>query len=73
MTEATGRAYTVRGMSCEHCRDSVIEEVWEVEGVEGVEVDLSSGRVEVRGKCVSDEAVRAAVEDAGYEVVGATA
>ena len=34
----------------------------------GVEVDLASGRVVVRGEGVADEAVVAAVEEAGYEV-----
>lgn len=64
-----GRTFTVTGMSCEHCRRAVIEEVGGIEGVEAVEVDLASGRLEVRGD-VSDEAVEAAVEEAGYALAG---
>jgi copper ion binding protein len=61
-----GRVYSVKGMTCEHCVRSVTEEVSEVSGVESVDVDLDSGRLVVRGD-VADEAVRAAVSEAGYE------
>ncbi|MER7133261.1 heavy-metal-associated domain-containing protein [Streptosporangium saharense] len=61
--------YTVKGMTCGHCVSSVKEEVGEVSGVTGVEVDLAAGLVTVSGQGpVSDEAVRAAVRTAGYEV-----
>lgn len=71
MTDSTTTAYTVRGMSCEHCKRSVAEEVGEIEGVERVEVDLASGRLEVQGVDISQEAVKAAVEDAGYQLAEA--
>lgn len=59
------RTYLVEGMSCEHCRSAVIDEVSGLSGVETVEVDLASGRIELRGE-VDDEALEAAVEKAGY-------
>ncbi|MGX6449607.1 heavy-metal-associated domain-containing protein [Patulibacter sp. S7RM1-6] len=61
--------YVVTGMTCEHCVASVREEVAEVPGVEAVEVDLPSGRLSVVGAAVDDEAVAAAVSEAGYKVV----
>lgn len=61
--------YTVKGMTCNHCKLSVTEEVEQVEGVTGIEVELETGRLTVRGEGVSDEAVKAAVDEAGYEVV----
>ena len=61
--------YTVLGMTCSHCVLSVREEVAEVAGVRDVEVDLARGRLTVVGAVVSDEAVKGAVADAGYEVV----
>ena len=64
------RDYVVRGMTCAHCVMSVREEVSEVPGVRAVEVDLASGRMTVSGENLSDDAVRAAVADAGYEVAG---
>ena len=63
--------YTVKGMTCEHCVKSVTEEVSEIPGVTGVEVDLPTGRVTVASdRLVDDAAIRAAVTEAGYEVVG---
>jgi copper chaperone CopZ len=64
----TDRTYTVTGMTCGHCVMSVTEEVSEVAGVTDVDVDLASGRLSVSGDEFADDAVRAAVEDAGYEV-----
>ena len=60
--------YTVHGMTCDHCVLSVREEVGEVPGVAAVDVDLGSGRLEVVGDDVDAAAVKAAVEEAGYEV-----
>lgn len=60
------RSYEVKGMSCEHCVASVREEVSEIDGVSRVEVDLASGRVVVSGEQLSDDAVKSAVDDAGY-------
>jgi copper chaperone len=60
-------SYTVAGMSCSHCEAAVTEEVEQVAGVVAVDVDLDSKRVLVRGEDVSDDAVRAAIREAGYE------
>lgn len=68
MTTAT---YTVTGMTCGHCVGSVQEEVGRVNGVTEVAVDLASGAVTVTSEGpVDTQAVRAAVEEAGYEVTG---
>ena len=64
----TDRIYTVTGMTCAHCVMSVTEEVSEVAGVTNVDVDLASGRLSVSGDGFADDAITAAVEDAGYEV-----
>ncbi len=64
MTTAT---YTVTGMTCQHCVASVTEEVSELAGVTAVEVDLASGAVTVTSdQPLSDDDVRAAVDEAGY-------
>jgi copper chaperone len=62
------RTYVVQGMTCQHCVASVSEEVSEISGVARVDVDLESGRLTVSGEGFGDEDVRAAVEEAGYEV-----
>lgn len=64
------REYTVQGMTCQHCVLSVTEEVAEVDGVETVDVDLDSGRLAVTGDGFDDGQIKAAVAEAGYEVVG---
>ena len=61
--------YTVSGMTCEHCVASVTEEVLEIAGVTGVDVDLPTGTLTVTSdRPVSEDDVRAAVDEAGYEV-----
>jgi copper chaperone len=63
--------YPVTGMTCGHCVASVTEEVSEVPGVTDVSVSLEDGTVTVTGdeSVVTDTAlVRAAVEEAGYEI-----
>ena len=60
--------YAVRGMTCEHCRAAVRDEVAAIPGVTAVQVDLASGAVTVEGEGVGPAAVAAAVEEAGYEV-----
>ncbi|MEV6984598.1 heavy-metal-associated domain-containing protein [Sphaerisporangium sp. NPDC051017] len=61
--------YTVEGMTCGHCVSSVKEEVGEVAGVGGVEVDLATGLLTVTGDGPVDRArVSAAVETAGYRL-----
>ena len=61
--------YTVTGMTCQHCVASVTEEVSGIAGVTGVDVDLASGALSVTAdQPVPDEAVKAAVAEAGYSM-----
>ena len=60
--------YSVPAIHCDHCAMSIREEVSEVEGVEAIEVDLDAKVVTIRGRELSDERLRAAIEEAGYEV-----
>ncbi len=59
--------YTVAGMSCGHCVAAVTEEVSALPGVDAVVVDLETKRVDVSGVELDDAAVRAAIEEAGYQ------
>ena len=60
--------YTVPGVSCAHCRAAITAEVEEVSGVAAVDVDLDAKRVTVAGEQLEDAAVRAAIDEAGYDV-----
>ncbi|WP_428962398.1 heavy-metal-associated domain-containing protein [Micromonospora fluostatini] len=65
-------SYQVQGMTCGHCVQAVSTEVGAVDGVSDVQVDLATGRVTVTSeRPVDPAAVRAAVDEAGYEVVDA--
>lgn len=63
--------YQVTGMTCGHCVNSVQTEVGALPGVKEVRVDLATGAVTVSSEQPLDEAaVRAAVDEAGYNLVG---
>lgn len=59
----------VEGMSCNHCVMAVKRALTGIDGVGTVEVDLEDGKVKVVGMALVDDALKAAVDDAGYEVV----
>ena len=59
--------YTVPGMSCGHCEAAVKDEVGAVSGVASVDVDLETKLVVVQGEGLDDAAIRAAIDEAGYE------
>ena len=61
------RTFTVPGMHCGHCTKAVTEELEAVAGVESAEADLDTKLVVVRGEGLDDAALRAAIEEAGYE------
>lgn len=66
--------YEVTGMTCEHCVSAVTAELTQLPGVREVSVDLPTGGVTVTsdGPLPIDE-LRQAVDEAGYELAGATA
>ncbi|WP_250324440.1 heavy-metal-associated domain-containing protein [Williamsia sp. CHRR-6] len=64
---STTTNFTVTGMTCQHCVMSVTEEISEVPGVRGVDVDLDTGLVSVTSDGpVDPAAVAAAVDEAGF-------
>ncbi|MET8954661.1 heavy-metal-associated domain-containing protein [Streptomyces sp. NPDC004393] len=63
--------YRVSGMSCGHCEGSVSGEISGIAGVSSVTAVASTGQVTVVSAApLDDEAVRAAVDEAGFELVG---
>ena len=59
--------YSVPGMHCGHCKVAVTDELSSVEGVDDVVVDLETKLVTVTGSALDDMALRAAIDEAGYE------
>jgi len=65
----TTSTYSISGMTCGHCVSAVTAELWRLPGVGAVEVDLAAGTATVTSEQPLDEAeVRAAVDEAGYEL-----
>ncbi|HHU40103.1 MAG TPA: heavy-metal-associated domain-containing protein [Propionibacterium sp.] len=63
---ATVAQYTVSGMTCSHCTNAVTEEVSEIPGVTGVDVDLDSGSLKVTSDAPIDfDRIVEAVAEAG--------
>jgi copper chaperone len=64
--------YTVSGMTCSHCVQAVSSEISGLPGVDAVQVDLATGAVTVTSEApLAEDAVRAAVDEAGYELADA--
>ena len=69
----TQKDYLVSGMTCDHCVSAVRDEISQLPGVERVEVDLVPGAVSTvkvsSDQPLPEQSVRAAVDEAGYELV----
>ncbi len=66
----TTTTYQVKGMTCGHCVSAVTSEVSAIAGVSDVQVDLETGTVTVTAdQPLSEDTVREAVDEAGYELV----
>ncbi|WP_328601085.1 heavy-metal-associated domain-containing protein [Actinomadura physcomitrii] len=62
--------YSVPAISCGHCVNAISGEVRQVPGVREVAVDVDTKVVTVRGNGLDDAALRAAIDEAGYDVAG---
>ncbi|MCF1594382.1 heavy-metal-associated domain-containing protein [Streptomyces muensis] len=61
--------YKVSGMSCGHCEGAVSGEISEIPGVTSVKAVASTGEVTVvSAAALDEEAVRSAVDEAGFEL-----
>jgi copper chaperone len=63
------RSYSVPAISCDHCKQAIESEVDKLTNVDLVTVDVPTKTVRIEGEA-SEEALRAAIAEAGYEVVG---
>ena len=69
---AVTSTYTVVGMTCGHCVQAVTGELSALPGVDAVQIDLGTGAVTVTSETpLTAEEVRAAVDEAGYELADA--
>ena len=64
--------YSVPNIHCGHCIHTITTELKELAGVQDVKAAADSKRVEVSGSQLDDAAIRAAIEEAGYDVAAVT-
>ena len=65
------RNIKIEGMNCGHCAGAVRQELEKLAGVRGVRVDLAAKTATITTDVpVADEAIAAAISEAGYRVVG---
>ena len=62
--------YLAPGMTCDHCKVAVTDEVTKVAGVAAVSVDLDTKLVRIDGGA-DHSALVAAIDEAGYDAVAA--
>ncbi|MEU0117890.1 heavy-metal-associated domain-containing protein [Streptomyces bobili] len=68
---AVTTVYRVSGMTCGHCEGAVSQEISALDGVTAVTAVAKTGEVTVTSTApLDEEAVRAAVDEAGYELAG---
>lgn len=60
------RAYSVPGISCDHCKRAIEDELTDVDGITALDVDVAARTVTVHGG--DDAAIRGAIAEAGYDV-----
>jgi copper chaperone len=65
-SESETRIALVPGMTCGHCVAAVTSEVSAVAGVTSVAIDLESKRVTIQGANLNNEALRLAIDEAGF-------
>jgi copper chaperone CopZ len=64
--------FRVTGMSCSHCERAITDEVSKIDGVENLHVSAQTGLLSIEADTgIDDEAVLAAVDEAGYTAVRA--
>ena len=59
---------TVEGMSCTGCEENVTSAVARLDGVHRVEPDHETGTAEITADAGTEDAVRRAIHEAGYDV-----
>jgi copper chaperone len=69
MSTPTVSRYVVPAMTCGHCVAAITGEVTKVAGVAEVQIDLETKIVEVRGSSFDHADIRAAIDEAGFDVV----
>ena len=63
------KVFRVDGMTCQHCVKAVSDELAQVPGIANFDVNLDTKLVTIDGDALDDEAIVAAIDEAGYEAL----
>lgn len=66
----TGKTIKVNGMTCNHCKANVENNLGSITGIEHIDIDLDSGMVQMTGEDIDLVAVKDKVESIGYQYEG---
>jgi len=58
----------VKGMTCNHCKETVHEAIINCEGVEKTNIDLASGNVEIYGKNINSKKIIDSITNVGFSI-----
>ncbi|MEU0539604.1 heavy metal-associated domain-containing protein [Nocardia sp. NPDC005978] len=67
--ETNTSTYTVSGMSCGGCVGKVKNEIGKLSGIDGVDIELATGRMTVIGGALDDNLIQNTVRNLGYQLV----
>lgn len=70
MENMISKKILVKGMTCNHCKQNVENSIKKVDGIENVEVDLSTGKVIIFGKQIDLTKIKSGIESIGYDYRG---
>jgi uncharacterized membrane protein YraQ (UPF0718 family)/copper chaperone CopZ len=72
MEHMVSKKILVKGMTCNHCRQNVETKIKSFDGIEEVQVDLSTGRIVISGKHIDLDKIQSGIESIGYDYLGET-
>ena len=58
----------VKGMTCNHCKETVMEAINESNGIDNVQIDVKSGQTLIYGHNIDEEKIIASINKVGFSV-----
>ena len=63
------KTITVKGMTCNHCKENIEKNLLKTEGISNVEIDLANSKVKLEGGNIDLEKVKKLIDGLGYECI----
>ena len=58
----------VKGMTCNHCKETAMSAIEDCQGIEKVEIDLESGKTMISGKTMDEKEIIESINSVGFSV-----